>query len=60
MSAAALQNWSFYRMHYILDVNADAVYKIINSFASEQCICFMADTPQLIKTLRNVPYHSGT
>ena len=42
-------------MHCILDANADVVYKIINLFASEQCICFIADIPQLIKTLRMCP-----
>ena len=61
VSDGASQNRAFCRMHSRLedDPDADVVYKTANLFALERYIYLIENALHLMKTARNVLYHSG-
>ena len=62
VSDGASSNRKFYNNHSEMDgksTDSDIIHRTINIYAPNRHICFFADAPHLLKTVRNSIYNSG-
>eukprot|EP00794_Sanderia_malayensis_P010387 gene10387-11468_t len=60
ISDGASPNRKFFKLHQMLDGNADAgvIYRTVNLFKANRFVYFFSDAPQPLKTSRNCLYNS--